>query len=207
MIQKQVAEELGVPVPSQRFWTWAKRQNGTFRPAKPLTAQEVQLTVSELKADKDHDLRLFLEAPFPANPSAKWGPPREIVREPSPNPDILLFFKFYDPEGPNGAGSGQLRFAGWRFENTKSAVGSLRDFCCSLVGLPAGTELLFFEEIKFDPVMCDPMDPKQTLKNCQLEDGDVVCFQRAPAPAPGGKAKYPKVPEYLVRMMETRKNP
>ena len=29
--RKLVAEELGVPLQQQRFWTFAKRQNGTLR--------------------------------------------------------------------------------------------------------------------------------------------------------------------------------
>lgn len=34
--RKLVAEELGVPVEQQRFWTFAKRQNGTLRsPPRP----------------------------------------------------------------------------------------------------------------------------------------------------------------------------
>ena len=35
-----VAKELGVPVQFQRFWIWAKRQNQTYRPNRPLTEQE-----------------------------------------------------------------------------------------------------------------------------------------------------------------------
>lgn len=203
-IQRRVAEEMGVPVASQRYWSWAKRQNVTFRPAKPLDAAEEALTVSELKSEGKDDLRLWLESPFPADPAAKPGPPREIARD-VPSADILLFFKYFDPEGPSGApGSGTLRFAGWRFESVKSQVGTLRDFCCSLVGLPAATELLFFEEIKSEPnVMCEAMDAKSTLKGCQLEDGDIICFQRAaPQAAAATPPRFPKVPDYLVRAPE-----
>lgn len=39
-VQKEVAKEFGVPVQFQRFWIWAKRQNHTYRPNRPLTAQE-----------------------------------------------------------------------------------------------------------------------------------------------------------------------
>ena len=30
-LRQLAAEQLSVPVSSQRFWTWAKRQNGTYR--------------------------------------------------------------------------------------------------------------------------------------------------------------------------------
>lgn len=43
--QEEVAKELGVPVQFQRFWIWAKRQNHTYRPNRPLTAQEETQTV------------------------------------------------------------------------------------------------------------------------------------------------------------------
>lgn len=35
-----MAKEFGVPVQFQRFWLWAKRQNHTYRPNRPLTHQE-----------------------------------------------------------------------------------------------------------------------------------------------------------------------
>lgn len=40
LIQEEVAKEFGVPVQLQRFWIWAKRQNHTYRPNRPLTPQE-----------------------------------------------------------------------------------------------------------------------------------------------------------------------
>lgn len=39
-MQEEVAKEFGVPVQLQRFWIWAKRQNHTYRPNRPLTAHE-----------------------------------------------------------------------------------------------------------------------------------------------------------------------
>lgn len=38
--QEEVAKEFGIPVQCQRFWLWAKRQNHTYRPNRPLTSQE-----------------------------------------------------------------------------------------------------------------------------------------------------------------------
>ena len=38
------------------------------------------------------------------------------------------------------------------------------------------------------------IDKKMSLKACQLEDGDIVCFQRAPEPK---RFKRPTVPEFL----------
>lgn len=45
LLQEDVAKELGIPVECQRFWLWAKRQNHTYRPNRPLTEQEEAQTV------------------------------------------------------------------------------------------------------------------------------------------------------------------
>lgn len=67
-VQAQVAEELGIPVALQRYWVWAKRQNKTTRPNRPLTAVEEAQTVQQLKDSHMKmpltELRLFLEAPL-----------------------------------------------------------------------------------------------------------------------------------------------
>ena len=39
-MQEEVAREFGIPVQFQRFWLWAKRQNHTYRPNRPLTPLE-----------------------------------------------------------------------------------------------------------------------------------------------------------------------
>lgn len=44
--QEEVAKEFGIPVQFQRFWLWAKRQNHTYRPNRPLTPQEEAQSVS-----------------------------------------------------------------------------------------------------------------------------------------------------------------
>lgn len=44
-MKEEVAKELGIPVQFQRFWIWAKRQNHTYRPNRPLTPQEEAQTV------------------------------------------------------------------------------------------------------------------------------------------------------------------
>ena len=39
-MQEEIAKEFGIPVQFQRFWLWAKRQNHTYRPNRPLTHME-----------------------------------------------------------------------------------------------------------------------------------------------------------------------
>lgn len=47
-MQEEVAKEFGIPVQFQRFWVWAKRQNHTYRPNRPLTPQEEAQLVSKI---------------------------------------------------------------------------------------------------------------------------------------------------------------
>ncbi|WRX24728.1 Peptidase C19 [Theobroma cacao] len=46
VFKEEVAKEFGIPVQYQRFWIWAKRQNHTYRPNRPLTSQEEAQSVS-----------------------------------------------------------------------------------------------------------------------------------------------------------------
>jgi ubiquitin carboxyl-terminal hydrolase 7 len=102
------AQQLGVPVAQQRWWLWAKRQNGTFRPSRLVTPAEESQPVSTIheqlttpllsygygthnsKKDSLDSLQLLLETPWP--PPAAGAPPP--VQSPPPSKtDILLFFK------------------------------------------------------------------------------------------------------------------
>ncbi|KAF3335394.1 ubiquitin carboxyl-terminal hydrolase 13-like protein [Carex littledalei] len=63
--KEEVAKEFGIPVQFQRYWLWAKRQNHTYRPHRPLTFLEELQTVGTLRevSNKAHnaEMKLFLE--------------------------------------------------------------------------------------------------------------------------------------------------
>lgn len=44
-----LADDLEVPLEQQRFWTWAKRQNSTYRPNNILTPADDEKRVMDLK--------------------------------------------------------------------------------------------------------------------------------------------------------------
>eukprot|EP00217_Crustomastix_stigmatica_P013559 CAMPEP_0183795834 /NCGR_PEP_ID=MMETSP0803_2-20130417/5345_1 /TAXON_ID=195967 /ORGANISM="Crustomastix stigmata, Strain CCMP3273" /LENGTH=997 /DNA_ID=CAMNT_0026040337 /DNA_START=433 /DNA_END=3426 /DNA_ORIENTATION=- len=168
--QQQVAQELGVPCETQRYWAWAKRQNHTYRPSRVLTEEEKLLSVIQLRdlvSSKNSlvpDLKLFLETHSACQPK---GALRPIL-----SGEILVFFKYFDPT------TEKLEYAGHMFLSISSRMTDHTLALCKLVNLPSTSELLFFEEIKYEPVvMCEPIDHLATLKSCQLEDGDIICFQ------------------------------
>ncbi|MCI20240.1 ubiquitin carboxyl-terminal hydrolase 13-like, partial [Trifolium medium] len=56
-------------------------------------------------------------------------------------------------------------------------------------------------KIKFEPnVMCEPIDKKLTFQASQLEDGDIICFQKAPAIDNEEHIRYTDVSSYLEYM-------
>jgi hypothetical protein len=84
-----------------------------------------------------------------------------------------------------------------------------------------------YQEIKFEPnVMCEYIDTRLLFRSCQvmlsamllnlisylflrcwltmillysqLEDGDIICFQKSPKPDSADQYRYPDVPSFLV---------
>ncbi|KAJ8446165.1 hypothetical protein Cgig2_015936 [Carnegiea gigantea] len=187
--KEEVAKEFGIPVQFQRFWLWAKRQNHTYRPNRPLTASEEAQSVGQLRevSNKVHnaELKLFLEVELGAD--LRPIPPPDKTKD-----DILLFFKHYDPEKE------ELRCVGRLFVKANGKPGEILSKLKEMVGYAGDEEIELYEEIKFEPsVMCEPIDRKLTFRNSQLEDGDIVCFQKAVPPESAERYRYPDVPSFL----------
>nr|XP_016444216.1 PREDICTED: ubiquitin carboxyl-terminal hydrolase 12-like [Nicotiana tabacum] len=136
LFKEEVAKELGIPVPFQRFWIWAKRQNHTYRPNRPLSPQEELQTVGQLRevSNKTNtaELKLFLEVnhgldllPIPLLEKSK--------------DDILLFFKLYDPEKE------ELRYIGRLFVKSSSKATDILGKLNELAGFSPDQEIELFE--------------------------------------------------------------
>ncbi|KAM0846883.1 hypothetical protein ACQ4PT_055394 [Festuca glaucescens] len=190
--KEEVAKEFGIPTQFQRFWLWAKRQNHTYRPNRPLTPQEEALTVGQLKeaANKAHnaELKLFLEVELGLDLKPLALPDK--TRE-----DILLFFKLYDPEKE------QLRYVGRLFVKVSGRPQDILPKLRKMAGFLQDDDVELYEEIKFEPnVMCEYIDNRIIFRSCQLEDGDIVCFQKSPKPDTADQYRYPDVPSFLLYM-------
>ncbi|XP_019461345.1 PREDICTED: ubiquitin carboxyl-terminal hydrolase 12-like isoform X4 [Lupinus angustifolius] len=184
--KEEVAREFGIPIMSQRFWLWAKRQNHTFRPNRPLTPQEETQSVGHLRdvynKTNNAELKLFLED----------GQDFGLIRLPEKRKeDLLLFFKLYDTSNET------LRYIG-RLHVTGS--GKPMDILTKLnemAGFALDEEIELFEEIKYEPrVMCEHVDKNVTFHANQLEDGDIICIQKALVGS-GEQFRYPDVPSFL----------
>ncbi|XP_062204285.1 ubiquitin C-terminal hydrolase 12-like isoform X3 [Phragmites australis] len=187
--KEEVAKEYGIPVQYQRFWLWAKRQNHTYRPNRPLTPQEEAQSVGQLRevSNKAHnaELKLFLEVEL--GPDSCPTRPPEKTKE-----DILLFFKFYNPEKE------EFRFVGRLFVKALGKPSEILTKLNEMAGFSPNEEIELYEEIKFEPnVMCEHIDKKLTFRSSQLEDGDIICFQKSPVPEGDTQVRYPDVPSFL----------
>ncbi|GLT36032.1 hypothetical protein SLA2020_104370 [Shorea laevis] len=185
--KEDVAKEFGIPVQYQRFWFWAKRQNHTYRPNRPLTAQEEAQSVGQLRevSNKTHnaELKLFLE--IERGPDLRPIPPPEKTRE-----DILLFFKLYDPE------KGELRYVGRLLVKSSGKPIEYIAKLNQMAGFAPDEEIELYEEIKFEPsVMCEQLDKRTSFRLSQMEDGDIICFQKSPLE--NEEFRYPDVPSFL----------
>ncbi|KAL4576835.1 hypothetical protein LXL04_012935 [Taraxacum kok-saghyz] len=159
IIKEEVAKEFGVPVQFQRFWFWAKRQNNTYRPNRPLTPQEeTQLVgkLSEASNEKNNaELKLFLEIEIGLD--LHPVPPPEKSKD-----DILVFFKLYDPEKE------QLRYVGRFFVKKYGKPSEIISKLNERAGFSPDEELELYEEIKSKPsVMCLRLDKTTSFESSE----------------------------------------
>ncbi|KAK8110930.1 ubiquitin carboxyl-terminal hydrolase [Apiospora kogelbergensis] len=172
-----------------RLWLMVNRQNKTTRPDQPI--MDLKPTVGETytrtaSSSRDNALRVWAEvadevddqgeAIWPTYQSNSNG---VVVKT---TDLILLFIKCFDAEKQTLQGVGHL------YASKEKKVDELVPAICKKMGwgdkLPAGEQLAMWEEIK--PSMIEPLKAKQTLKAAELQDGDVLCFQRMPdRKAPG----------------------
>jgi len=189
LFKEEVAKEFGIPVQFQRFWLWAKRQNHTYRPNRPLTTQEEAQSVGQLREvsnkTNNAELKLFLDVEF--GQDLQPIPPPVKSKE-----EILLFLKCYDPLKE------ELRYVGRLFVKANGKPVEILTKLNELAGFSPDEEIELFEEIKFEPtVMCEHIDKKHTFRGSQLEDGDIICFQKSTQVESSEQCRYPDVPSFL----------
>ncbi|TQE10835.1 hypothetical protein C1H46_003535 [Malus baccata] len=181
LFKEEVAKEFGIPVQFQRLWIWAKRQNHTYRPSRPLTPQEESESVGQCSKVSNNMLELFLEVEF--GPNLRPIPPPEKTNE-----DILLFFKLYDPEKQ------EIRLFVKKSSQPVDILAKLNQFA----GFPLDEELEIYEEVKFEPVvMCYRIVKMSSFQSNLIGDGDIICFQKSTPPEMDKGCKYPDVPSFL----------
>ncbi|CAD6270087.1 unnamed protein product [Miscanthus lutarioriparius] len=159
----------------------------SFRIQKQLPFTSFKVGQLREVSNKAHnaELKLFLEVEL--GPELCPIRPSEKSKE-----DILLFFKLYNAEKE------ELRFVGRLFVKALGKPSEILTKLNEMAGFSPNEEIELYEEIKFEPnVMCEHIDKKLTFRSSQLEDGDIICFQKAPVPDGDTQVRYPDVPSFL----------
>lgn len=175
-----IASDMGQDPKKIRLWLMVNRQNKTIRPDQPI--MDVHLTVEEtytrISSHRDNMLRVWAEVAEevgpdgdPIWPTFQSQPNGQVVR----NDLIFLFLKYFDVEEQTIRGIGHI------YMNKEKKVEELLPVIMKKMEwdekLPDSEKLLLWEEIK--PNMIEALKLKQTLKAAELQDGDIICFQRS----------------------------
>ncbi|CAG8748179.1 27881_t:CDS:2, partial [Gigaspora margarita] len=162
------AKLLGYPAEQIRFWVLVNRQNKTARPYTPIIDNFLDMTMEEIYTrltPRQYDLKLFLEVEKPINDKV-WFPQVE-----NGSPHILVFIKYFDPDTQSLEGLGHLYIQNF------AKVSDIIPILCEKKNFPPHTPLKIYEEIK--PNMIEKMKPKLTFQKAEIQNGDIICFQKA----------------------------
>lgn len=187
---RTLAESLKLSPDHIRLWAMVNRQNKTTRPDQPINEPEMTLDAAFSKyGSRDKAFRIWVEeASIFDNGRPVWPD----IQPPNPgvsNATILIFLKYFDASVQSLKGVGHIYVK--KQQKVSDMVPLIlqimkwKDGASSLTnglaanGIMTGTSLptiALYEEIKHS--MIEPMKPKATLQQAELQDGDIICFQK-----------------------------
>ncbi|PLW48129.1 hypothetical protein PCANC_06771 [Puccinia coronata f. sp. avenae] len=165
--KSKLAQDLGYQLNQIRLWVLVKRQNKTVRPDTVVPEHDPKLTMEVVRdkmASKAQDLKLYLEVLDPAH-EAK---PRK-----SKEKHLMIFVKYFNFSDQTLTGVGHF------YVHQNARVGEVIPLINARMYFPKNTSLKLYEEIK--PGRIDPMKPKATFLQSEIQDGDIICFQIEPS--------------------------
>ncbi|OBT71105.1 hypothetical protein VF21_09514 [Pseudogymnoascus sp. 05NY08] len=164
----KIAAEKGLKSKRTRFWFMANRQNKTIRPESPLEDHtETFDQIIRRQRINDRKIRLYVEEMEPEK--SIW--PLRV----GSHSEILLFLKHYNPlqeqvlEEP-------MRGVCHVYVRKSGEASELSTRINKIMNWPSAVQMILFEEIK--PALTTMMDPSETFKGLELQDGDIIRFQR-----------------------------
>ena len=165
---KQVAEERGLAPDQVRFWVMVSRQNKTVRPDQPL--RDPNMTIEEAWnkfGTKGAPFRLWAETCQLEDGKPNWPDVNIAATGGAP---ILVFLKYFDVQAQTLGGVGHV------YVRKHGKVADIATQIQELMGWDATTTFSLYEEIRQS--MIEPMKPKQTFQQSEIQDGDIICFQK-----------------------------
>lgn len=172
---KQIADESGLAADQVRFWVMVNRQNRTVRPDQPLRDPDMTIEEAWNKfGTKGAPFRLWAET----CPLEDGKPTWPEVKPNSPgSASILVFLKYFDVDAQTLSGVGHV------YVKRHGKIADIATDIQELMGWDSSTTFSLYEEIRHS--MIDPMKPRQTFQQSEIQDGDIICFQKtAPSSDP-----------------------
>ncbi|KAL3445864.1 hypothetical protein BJX65DRAFT_280503 [Aspergillus insuetus] len=161
---EKIAEERNINPHQFRFWVMVNRQNKTMRPDQVI--KDSEMTVEEAYSrygTKGNPFRVWLEV--------GQASPDGTVSWPDGNGSVLVFLKHFDVQRQTLAGVRAV------YVRKTQKVADLAPTILEVMNWPAGTEFILYEEIKHN--MIELMKPKQTFQQSEIQDGDIITFQKS----------------------------
>ncbi|KAK7207041.1 cysteine proteinase [Myxozyma melibiosi] len=170
-LRDQIAKDLAIENPAAlRFWLMVSRQNKTIRPDLPLldsvprslkevrdkhSAQSMEMTLWMEEATTDPETGALIPCQAGGNASSA---------------KILIFLKYFDHHSQSITGIGCVTVG----KEDKLSV--LYSYICKTMKWAPNTAIDLFEEIS--ATMVDSLDSKKTFSGVEIQDGDIICFQK-----------------------------
>ncbi|KAL8657634.1 MAG: hypothetical protein Q9226_001719 [Calogaya cf. arnoldii] len=195
---KTVADSLRLPAEQVRLWVMVNRQNKTTRPDQPLSDLDMAISQAySTHSTRDKPFRLWVEtATNFADGKVSWP---NASPAPGVSPLVLIFLKYFNAEDQTLQGVGHIymkrsskvaevipaiqQLMGWSPSKVSSMSSTSSTSSSNLPPIPSPptsthsiSSIQLFEEIKQS--MIEPMKPKVTLQQAEIQDGDIICFQR-----------------------------
>jgi len=170
---KTAAEELHLDPEAVRIWAMVNRQNGTVRPDQPIMYTDMTVEEASQKyGTKSAAFRIFLETSDEQDADGKpiWGDSAVDTHANPSNRPILLFLKYFDIDAQVIHGVASFYAA------PQDKVQEIAPTVLKLMNWTAGQNYKMSEEIKNN--MIEPMKPKQTLAQSEIQDGDIITVQK-----------------------------
>ncbi|KAG8529786.1 uncharacterized protein KY384_005267 [Bacidia gigantensis] len=183
-LTQKVAESQNIAADHIRLWVMVNRQNKTVRPDQPLEDPNMTIENTYVKhGARDRSFRLWAEQASVFDNGKPVWPDLQVVNK--NDPPILIFLKHFDAEQQTLMGVGHVylkkhskvsdmfplisQIMGWTPKSTNLTNGLTN-------GAISTPTIALYEEIKSS--MIEPMKPKATLQHAEIQDGDIVCFQK-----------------------------
>ncbi|POG66834.1 ubiquitin carboxyl-terminal hydrolase 5 [Rhizophagus irregularis DAOM 181602=DAOM 197198] len=162
-----VSRIFNIPPEQVRFWIFVNRQNKTIRLDAPISESYIDTSMGEIHAkmtSRQNEMKLYMEVAEIPLSGLTWFPANHMMV-------LMVFIKYFDPDKQAFEGLGHL------YVQKSGKVGDITRVLCEKKNFSPDTPLKIYEEIK--PNMIEEVKLKSTFQQSEIDDGDIICFQKA----------------------------